>query len=95
MDTSHFHGFRIRMARRGNPDDNALGKSFLKTLKTEEVYLEESETLADVEKCVSYFTEEVYNRRWLNSSFRYTSPDEFERMILTNNQQNPCPPSLT
>ncbi len=88
-------GFESVWPRRENPDDNALGKSFLKTLKTEEVYLGEYETLAYVEKCVPYFTEEVYNRIWLHSSFRYRSPDEFERMILTNNQPNPCPPALT
>jgi transposase InsO family protein len=61
MDTLHFHGFRISMARRGNPYDNAVAESFLKTLKTEEGYLWEYETLADVEKRVPYFIEKVYN----------------------------------
>jgi len=35
------------MARRGNPYDNAVAESLLKTLKTEEVYLWEYETLAE------------------------------------------------
>ena len=38
-DTLVFHGFQISMARKGNPYDNAIVESFLKTLKTEEVYL--------------------------------------------------------
>ena len=32
------HGIRISMSRRGNPYDNALAESFIKTLKYEEVY---------------------------------------------------------
>lgn len=95
VDTLHFHGFRISMARRGNPYDNAVAESFMKTLKTEEVYLWEYETLADVEKRVPYFIEDVYNRKRLHSSLSYRSPDEFERTILKNNQQNPCLSSLT
>jgi putative transposase len=35
------HGLRSSMGRRGNPYDNALAESFMKTLKVEEVYLME------------------------------------------------------
>jgi putative transposase len=92
VDTLHFHDFRIRMARRGNPDDNAVAESFLKILKTEEVYLWECETLADVGKRVPYFIEEVYNRKRLHSSLSYRPPEEFERMFLKNNNPTPvCP----
>jgi len=64
-------------------------------LKNEEVYLWEYETLADVEKRIPFFSEEVYNRKRLHSSLRYQSPEEFERMILKNNQTNPCLSSLS
>jgi transposase InsO family protein len=33
------YGFRLSMARKGNPYDNAVAESFIKTLKVEEVYL--------------------------------------------------------
>jgi putative transposase len=36
------HGVRISMSRRGNPYDNATCESFMKTLKYEEVYCQES-----------------------------------------------------
>ena len=49
------HGFRISMTRKGNPYDNATAESFIKTLKTEEVYLWEYRTLADVQKPASLF----------------------------------------
>ena len=50
------------MARAGNPYDNATVESFFKTLKYEEVYLFDYETLADVLQRIPYFIEEVYNR---------------------------------
>ena len=55
------HDFRISMARKGNPYDNAAAESFIKTLKTEEVYLWEYRTLEDVQNRLPYFIEEVYN----------------------------------
>jgi putative transposase len=39
VDTLTSRGFQISMARKGNPYDNAVAESLLKTLKTEEVYL--------------------------------------------------------
>ena len=95
VDTMVFHGFQIRMARKGNPYDNAVVESFLETLKTEEVYLWEYQTLADVEKRVPYFIEQVYNQKQLHSALHYRPPDEFERMFLINNLQNPCLTALT
>jgi len=56
------HGFHISMARVGNPYENAMVESFFKTLKYEEVYLCEYETLEDVLERIPYFIEGVYNR---------------------------------
>ena len=95
VDTLVFHRFQISMARKGNPYDNAVVESFLKTLKAEEVYLWEYQTSADVEKRVPYFIEQVYNQKRLHSALHYRPPAEFERMFLTNNLQNPCLPALT
>jgi len=80
------------MARKGNPYDNAVAESFIKTLKTEEVYLWEYQTLEDVEKRFSHFIERVYNQKRLHSALNYRPPDEFEEMFLT---QNPRPPTPT
>lgn len=75
-------GFRISMARKGNPYDNATAESFIKTLKYEEVYLWDYQTVRDVKERVPYFLEEVYNYKRLHSALGYVSPDEFERAWL-------------
>jgi putative transposase len=87
VDTLNLHGFQISMARKGNPYDNAVAESFMKTLKAEEVYLWEYRNLEDAETRVPYFIEQVYNQKRLHSALGYRPPDEFEKMFST---QNPC-----
>ena len=48
VDELNYSGFTISMSRKGNPYDNARMESFFKTLKYEEVYLCEYETIEDV-----------------------------------------------
>jgi transposase InsO family protein len=95
VDLLQSYGFRISMARKGNPYDNAVAESFIKTLKTEEVYLWEYQTLADVEKRLPYFIEQVYNQKRLHSSLGYRPPDEFEMLCTKTQNQNPCLVTLT
>jgi putative transposase len=85
------HGFRISMARRGNPYDNAAAESFIKTLKTEEVHLWEYRTITDVHNRLPYFIEEVYNRKRLHSALGYRPPVEFEKLFY---ETLPCPATL-
>lgn len=72
-------GIRISMSRRGNPYDNAFAESFIKTLKYEEAYLNDYETLAEARASIDHFLEEVYNQKRLHSALGYVPPVEFEQ----------------
>ncbi len=71
-------GAKISMAAVGNPYENAKAESFFRTLKMEEVYLNEYRTYEEAEQNIGEFIEEVYNKKRLHSSLGYLPPVEFE-----------------
>ena len=78
------HHIQISMSRKGNPYDNAFVESFIKTLKWEEVYLNEYETYGDALDNIGTFIDEIYNRKRLHSSLEYRSPVDFEQEANLN-----------
>lgn len=75
-------GIRISMSRRGNPYDNAQAERFMRTLKEEEVYLYEYESMAEARERIGHFLEEVYNQKRLHSAIGYLPPAEFEQSLI-------------
>jgi transposase InsO family protein len=76
------HGIKISMSRSGNPYDNAFMESFNKTLKVEEVYINEYETFEDAYKNINHFIDLVYNKKRIHSGIGYVTPEEFEMEVL-------------
>jgi putative transposase len=74
---------RIRpsMSRIGNPYDNALAESFMKTLKQEEVDGRAYRDIADASAAIGIFVERVYNAERLHSALGYRPPAEYEADI--------------
>lgn len=89
-------GFHISCSAKGNPYDNAWVESFMKTIKYEEIYMWEFETMIDVIDRVPHFIEEVYNKKRLHSSLNYLTPEEFEKKIGIEyqDQNDVSPPPL-
>lgn len=72
----------ISMSRKGNPYDNAFAESFMKTLKIEEVYMNEYDTFEQAFDDIKNFIEKVYNEKRLHSGIGYRSPNRFEKEVL-------------
>ena len=72
------HHITISMSRKAAPGDNALAESFMKTVKVEEIYINDYKTLSHAYANIEHFIEIVYNHKRLHSSLAYGTLDEFE-----------------
>lgn len=76
-------GGRISCSDKGCPEDNAFIESFFKTLKAEEVWLEDYENIEHADESVSAFID-YYNSKRMHSALGYISPDQFEASLPEN-----------
>lgn len=81
-------GIAVSMSGKGNAYDNAYAESFIKTLKVEEVYINEYETFEEAYANIKHFIELVYNEKRLHSSIGYVPPTEFEAEVLNKRSLN-------
>jgi transposase InsO family protein len=81
------HGIQISMSDKGNPYQNNITESFFKTLKYNEVYLNEYDSLGEAYSNIENFIEIVYQKKRLHSSLGYLPPAEFEEKFLAQQQK--------
>lgn len=74
-------GARISMSGVGAPRENAQVERFMRTLKEEEVDLQEYRSFREAEQAITSFIGKVYNQKRLHSALGYRSPSEFEEMF--------------
>jgi transposase InsO family protein len=72
---------RISMAAVGAPKENAPAERWMRTVKEEEVDLEDYRHFPDAKQGIGRFIEEVYNRKRLHSAMGYRPPSEFEEIF--------------
>jgi putative transposase len=74
-------GAQISMSGKGRPRDNAQAESFMRTLKHEEVYLQDYQSFEEAKQAIGRFIDAVYNEKRLHSSLGYRPPSEFEQLL--------------
>lgn len=79
---------QVSMAAVGNPYENAKAERFFRTLKHEEVYLNQYDSFADAETNIGRFIDDVYNVRRLHSSLGYLPPAEFEAVYAASRHED-------
>lgn len=78
---------QISMSDKGNPFQNNITESFFKTLKYNEVYLNEYDSFEEALSNIENFIEIVYQKKRLHSSLGYLPPAEFEEKFLAEQQK--------
>ena len=84
----HEVGMKPSMGEKGNSYENAFAESLIKTIKYEEVYMNEYNTIEDVRCNIEQFIRKVYNKKRLHSSIGYKPPMEFENEVLNKSSLN-------
>jgi transposase InsO family protein len=79
---------QVSMAAVGNPYENAKAERFFRTLKHEEVYLNQYDSFAEAETNIGRFIDDVYNAKRLHSSLGYLPPAEFEARYAASRHED-------
>ncbi len=90
-DLLQFHGIRISMSNLGSPWQNGRAESFFKTLKSNEVYLNDYQNIWEAKKNLFKFIEDVYNAKRLHSSLGYVPPNEYEETLKITERTQTAP----
>lgn len=72
------------MSRKGDCWDNAVGESFVHTLKVEKINRSRFRTREEAKREIFEYVEMYYNRRRAHSAIGYMSPFEFEKRLFTS-----------
>ncbi len=79
---------QVSMAAVGDPYQDAKAERFFRTLKHEEVYLNQYDSFTNAETNIGHFIDDVYNARRLHSSLGYLPPAEFEARYAASRRED-------
>ena len=77
------HSIEISVARRGCPWENGYAERLIRTLKEEEVHLNDYEDIHEAKARIGHFITQVYHHKRPHSALGYLTPMEFQRKNLS------------
>ena len=81
--TLEAHGVEISVARRGRPWENGYAERLIRTLKEEEVHLNDYQSITEARDRIGDFITNVYNLKRPHSALGYLTPMDFQRQNLS------------
>ncbi len=83
ITTLQAHGVEISVAERGRPWENGYAERLIRTLKEEEVHLNDYQSITEARDRIGQFITQVYHLKRPHSALRYLTSMEFERQNLS------------
>ena len=83
ITTLQEHGVEISVAQRGRPWENGYAERLIRTLKEEEVHINDYQNITEARDRIGHFITHVYNLKRPHSALGYLTPMEFQRKTLS------------
>jgi transposase InsO family protein len=77
------HDIEISVARRGCPWENGYAERLIRTLKEEEVHINDYQNITEARDRIGHFITQVYHQKRPHSALGYLTPMEFQRKNLS------------
>ena len=82
VTTLQEHGVEISVSQRGRPWENGYAERLIRTLKEEEVHLNDYENITEARNRIGHFIEHKYHRKRPHSGLGGSTPMECEQQTL-------------
>ena len=76
-------GVQISVAHRGRPWENGYAERLIRTLKEEEVHLNNYQSITEARERIGHFITQVYHHKRPHAALGYLTPMEFQRETLS------------
>ena len=83
IETLQEHGVEISVAQRGRPWENGYAERLIRTLKEEEVDINDYQSITEARDRIGHFITQVYHQKRPHSALGYLTPMEFQRQTLS------------
>ena len=83
LSTLRRHNIEISVARRGCPWENGYAERLIRTLKAEEIHLNDYQDIHEARERIGHFITQVSHQKRPHSALGYLTPVEFQRKNLS------------